>query len=432
MAIVRDYTPKDVMVISDWPLAKEEQSGKAYSEWSSMQLRDALINASILEHKNREVKYHLGVGEVCFTYLSLTRPIKGDADWLHSVVNKKNIPEGKEYIQCEWLKDVWVAEAVYNNILETIHQIQKVQPKLIICGGKWSLLFFGTFADNPTTQLATIAGTKTTIKKQVFFGALNTYRASKLTIHSYFELYPIVLIPILTPSYHWVVRDKAEIIRKDYAKAAFFYRRLKEGVDVEEFLKSERELIIGYEKDTVIQYLQNILEILDKKPTKIVTDVETKFFGIDCVGLCYIKDEAFTIPFTELYEESAKEGELAFVHKTIKGKKTFVEEAVAEGTLLTKHRHYWDILDEVDIMYYLQKVMLHPNCLHVGQNYLYDMQMYYREWKLNIFAYADTMIQHHCLYNYMQKDLALLASMYCSDYVYWKDEISGKGGGIRI
>jgi len=462
MPIIRDYAQRDVLYIGDYPLVNEQKSGIPFSEFSHSELKHNLMSGSVRCYMaeclnipvqqveltgefiqefarfektltNPPEKHILGINQVNYTYLSTTRPEKGDTDFLHSVVSKKGIPEGKleEYKQCEWLKDVWVTTTVYQNILETIHQIQKVQPKLIICGGKWSMLFLGTFADNLTMQLATIAGTKTTIKKQMFFGALNTYRASKLTVHSYFNLYPIVLIPILTPSYHWVVRDKAEIIRKDYAKAAFFYRRLKEGVDVKEFLKSDRFNAIAYSKEKALAYLRELLYQLETTPTKVVFDVETRQQGIDCIGICYNPNYSMTIPFTEFYYTEAIVGECAWVSRTVNGKKTEVFEEVSEGTRLTKYKHYWDIDSEVEITDLLQKVMLHPNCLHVGQNYLYDCQFYYRELKLSINAVYDTMIRHHVLYNYMQKDLALLASMYCSDYVYWKSEIHSTDNEVR-
>jgi hypothetical protein len=431
MSIIRSYTPRDVMVLSDYPLTREEESGIPYSEQSSTQLKDALIAAAVQEHKKKEVKYNLGLSEVCFTYMATKRPGKGDSDWLKSIVSKKNIPEGEEYIQCEWLKDVWVSKEVWKHIQNTIWQIKQVQPKLIVCAGKWSLLFFASLYTDPTAQLATIAGTKTTVKKQVYFGGLNKYRASLLTLHSTFEIPTTVVIPILTPAYHWLVRDKALIIKSDYARVAYIYGRLMVGVTPDTVLTSKRTHDIGDTKEKVVNYLTSLLGLLDTAPTKVAMDVETRQKGIDCIGICSSPLYSFTIPITDRYYEVLTEPTIATVNKTVNGKKTEVLEEVPAGTNVTKYRHYWSIEDEVEIMVLLQKVMLHPNCLPVHQNGNYDEQFYFREWKLRIRTKQDTMIQHHVLYNYMQKDLALLASMYCSDFVYWKGEIADKDDNVR-
>jgi DNA polymerase I-like protein with 3'-5' exonuclease and polymerase domains len=56
---------------------------------------------------------------------------------------------------------------------------------------------------------------------------------------------------------------------------------------------------------------------------------------------------------------------------------------------------------------------------------MYDVQCYFREWGLSVHATDDTMVKHHTLYSYMQKDLALLASMYVDEYTMWKGELYG-------
>jgi DNA polymerase I - 3''-5'' exonuclease and polymerase domains len=432
MPITRELKPRPVLFLLDHPVVKEEESGNSYSEYCSTTLKQALLGAAASFNKNSNDKFHLGVNEVCYTYLSSSRPVTGDSDWKTSIVNKKNIPAGETYHQCEWLKDVWVSPKVWKAIQETIAQIKAVQPKLIICAGKWSFLFFATFSANPTEQLATIAGTKTTFKRQIYFGGLNKFRASLLTTHSFFELPPTVLIPIYNPQSHWVIRDKVEIIKRDYTRVAKIYRRLCLGETVEDILTNRRKYLIGTELVTVKAWLLNLFIKLEKEPTKVVFDVETRQQGIDCIGVGYEAGEALTIPFTELYyEEVTEAGVFAYTHKTEDKKKQEVYLEMPVGSKVIKYRHFWSIEDEVDIMFLLQKVMLHPNCQHVGQNYLYDCQFYYRQWKLKIDAYADTMIQHHVLYNYLQKDLALLASMYVGDFVYWKDEIDSRDNHTR-
>ncbi len=447
MPIIRDYTPKDILYIGDFPLVKEQESGKAFSEFSHHQLKDALIKASIHdyietvygrtvheEEKTREfiqtfqayeasldakpIKAFMGTNEVNFTYLSLTRPVKGDSDWLHSIVNKKNISEGKEYRQCEWLKDIWVTQEIYSSILETVNQIKKVQPKVIVCGGKWAFLFLASLATEPDKQLATIAGTKATFKKQIYFGGLNKYRASILTTHSYFGIPEVVLIPILSPTYHWVVKDKGRLINHDFNKTASTYGKLKRGASIQSVLYSNREHRVGLTIDEVMGYLSDLYSLVKREPTKIVFDTETRQYGIDCIGICYKENESFTIPITEVYNAVLDKEETVWI---VTDKKE--EPTVGHiGQTVRKFRHYWSIEDEISITYLLHLIMLHPNCLHIGQNYTYDCTFYFRQWKLYLNSHCDTMTLQHVLYNCDPKKLDYLASIYSPDYVYWKNE----------
>lgn len=424
MPITRELKSRPVLFLLDHPVVNEEKSGNAYSEYCSTKLKQDLLGAAASFNKNSEQKFHLGVTEVCYTYLSSTRPISGDNDWKTSIVSKKNIPAGETYHQCEWLKDIWVSPKVWESIQDTIEQIKAVQPKLIICAGKWSFLFFATFSTNPTEQLATIAKTKSTFKKQIFFGGLNKFRASLLTTHSYFELPTTVLIPIYNPQSNWVILDKKEIVARDYTRVAKIYRRMCLGESPKDILTNKRKYTLGTDLSIVKVWLSKLLLKIEKEPTKVIFDVETRQQGIDCIGLCYEAGEGFTIPFTELYFEEVKEaGSFAWATKTVKGKKQEVYVEMSVGSRVVKYRHFWDINDEIEVMFLLQKVMLHPNCLHVGQNYIYDCLQYYNQWRLKIHGFADLMIQHHVLYNYMQKDLALLASLYVGDFVQWKQEL---------
>lgn len=453
MAIKRDSTQKDIMYITDFPLAEEAASKQSYSTFSHKQLQRHLEEASsfinrftalklllgdeaeplkhlpkpkFIEKYNEHFKgkvlpntAKLGVAHVCYTYLSLQRPAEGDSDWTKSVVSKKSIPTGEEetYFQCEWLKDTWVSPAVWKELQACLEQIRQVQPKLIIIGGKWALFFLATLLDGSESQLTTIARTKTTFKRKIFFGELNKYRASLLKSFEALQLPESVVIPILNPAFGWVVPDKERIMKKDYERVAGVYRRLKDGESVGSLLEQKQELRILDNKTVIMIVLNELKLILDKEPTKVCFDVETRNGTIDCIGLAYQDNIGYTIPFTYL-ETYINDKEETVWHKDH-------WEVVPVGQEITIDKSYWSLEEEASILHLLHEVMLHPNCLHVGQNYLYDCQMYYREWGLNLTATEDTLIKHHVLYNYMQKDLALLASMYVSSYTMWKGEISG-------
>lgn len=442
-----------IIYITDFPLVEEERNQAPYSSFSSTQLQRHLSEASDfinlftaqkllhgeaatpLKHLPR-TKFldiykkewgnkvltntaKLGVDYVCYTYLSKTRPEEGDSDWSKSVVSKKLIPEGEEanYIQCEWLKDTWVSQKVWNALQACLEQIRQVQPKLIVIGGKWSLFFLATLLDGSEIPLTTIARTKTTFKRKIFFGELNKYRASLLKPFNCLQLPECVVIPILNPAFHWVNLDKEKIVKKDYERVAGVYRRLRDGESVGSVLEQKQTLEICNIKEKAKWVLYELLYRLKEEPTKVCFDVETRNGTIDCIGFAYQDNIGYTIPFTylETYINDKEE--------TVWYKDHW--EVVPVGQEITVDKSYWTLEEESEILHLLHKVMLHHNCLHVGQNYMYDCQMYYREWGLNLVAAEDTMIKHHVLYNYMQKDLALLTSLYKDDYTQWKHEIAG-------
>lgn len=466
MSIKRDNLQKDIMYITCFPLAEEANSKQPFSTFSHKQLQRHLEEASgfinrftalklllgdtaeplkhlpkpkFIEKYNEYFKgkilpntAKLGVDYVCYTYLSLNRPAEGDSDWTKSVVSKKSIPAGEEetYVQCDWLKDTWVSSTVWKELQDCLEQIRQVQPKLIVIGGKWALFFLATLLDGSESQLTTIARTKTTFKRKIVFGELNKYRASLLKPFNALQLPECVVIPILNPAFGWVVPDKEKIIKKDYERVAGVYRRLKDGESVGSVLGQKQHLHILKTMEEVYCSLGGLVSrVLEPrgKPTKVCFDVETRNGTIDCIGFSYNRDYedniGYTIPFTYLHSWINEVEEQAWIEKTVEGKKQWILETIPVGNEITIDKNYWSLEEEAEILHLLHQVMLHPNCLHVGQNLAYDCQWFYREWGLSINAASDTMILSHVLWNYQEKNLAMLASLFCNDYVYWKDEL---------
>ena len=418
--IVRDYSAKEVMVISDYPLVNEEKRGVPYSEASSISFKDALGAASYLECKNSTEKHLLNSSTVCFTYLSLSRPMEGDFDWGKSIVSKRSIPAGETYYQLEWLKDVWVTDKIRISIDSLIKQVKDVKPKLIVLAGKWAFMFLASLFFEPNKQLSTIAITKSTPTSKKMFGGLNKFRSSVLVLNEYFGIGNVLVVPILTPSFLFLVKEKEFAVKRDYAKIAYFHRRLQSGIDVMQLLKSRRVADVGYTVAQVTEYLTALYCKLEFAPVLVSLDIETRQNSIDCIGLSYEENSSFTIPFSYMYEEvNANKDTLAWHSKA--GKENLTSAPI--GAILTKYTHFWSIEDEVVISELLWKVMLHKNCRHVGMNYNYDAQWFWHHWKLKIHSHYDIMFLHHVLHNCLQKDLATLASIYCMDFYYWKDEI---------
>lgn len=427
----RDYTPKDVMLISDFWLDTERRRSAPYTAPSQTELKDALSKASFLVCKDIQKKFLLNSITINYTYLLNDRYEAGDFDFGNSIVQKKAIPNGEEhlYYQCDWLKDVYVTKEVKEGIEDTISQIRQVKPKLIILAGKWSFLFLAAITNDPdNTQLATIATTKSTVQNKVYFGKLNTFRSSLLTIHPHHAVHSCVVIPILTPAYLFLVKEKQFLVTRDYTKIARIHRKLCEGNTPEQLLKHEWNPIVGDTKEKVLSYLQELWNKLQQEEVFVAMDVETRQDAVDCIGLAYEENRSLTIPFSKLTHELNTDSNCYGLHKTSKGTE---EIKVPIGAKIMTYSNFWSLDDEIEIMHLLHKIMLHLNCKHIGQNYLYDTQWYYSKWKMRINADFDPMIAHHVLYNYMPKSLDILASIYCDHYIYWKDEIDSKDNNTR-
>ena len=439
MPITRDYTPKDVMVILDYPLLKEEQRQSAYSEASSMTMKNSLQKASLSENKKFPQVSVLSSLTVCYTYLSNVRPLDLDKDWSLSICKEKNIPEGETYMQVPWLKDVWVSPAVWGNILTLRKQITRVNPKLIVIGGKFSFLFFAAYFHTKDSPLTTLANTQNGVKKTVvdtavadtkttkdtkMFGALAKFRASLLTLNETHNLGTPFVIPILTPSYHFLNKDKTYIFERDYRRVANIHRMIQaDGLTLEGILTTQRTALVYTAKEPILAWLDKLLAKLDLGFVDVVADIECRMRYKDCIGLAYSETESLTIPITEMYEHVSTGSSKDLAYVVNKKDKTKELLPVPVGTKIIKYRSVFSLEDEIEIQVKLNKVLLHKNCRHIGQNYNFDCQFYFHHWKLKIQAYGDTMIQHHVINNVLQKNLAMLASLYCRDYVYWKDDL---------
>ena len=452
--MIRDYTEKDVMFVTDMPLVNEEKTGVPYSEYSSGEIKNNLIRYSMLakihscipetmylteENAKKKVVELNKVSEitsngkflhdenVCYTYLFTERYLTGDFDFTKTITNKKGIPDGETYIQLQWLRDIWVSEHLFEQIQAFIAQINRVKPKLIVLAGKWAFMLFAVYIEDTTKQLATLGTTKSTIKSKKPFGALNKFRGSLLTFNSEIVLHSkVVVIAILTPALYFQIQEKYFIVQRDYLKVCTLALRLHTET-VEQVLQDNKITNVTLTLAEAEYYLNELLEQLDSTPTKVSIDVETKFQAIDCIGLCWKANESFTIPFIAMYDEIVSVDTPAFINKYGVEERT----TALAGTAVTKFKHYWTIEDECTIQYLLNKVLLHVNCLHLGQNYNYDSQYFYKTWGIRVYATYDTMVQHHVLHNTLQKDLASLASMYCNNYSFWKDEISVKDNMTR-
>ena len=362
---------KLVMVIVDYPLQNEIDRDFPWSGASHLSLVSDLTSAGV------------GTRDIHTTYLAYERPDKESFDWSTEFKKKKDIDPDKadNWFHLAHQKDLYISAYLNSCLTGLIEEIKKVNPKIIVIAGKWALFLL--------TGRVPYSATQGTFKAQKPLGGLAKFRASIETTHPSFGIEENIVIPILPPITRQRDPSKIPVLKWDYLKIADIYKALTSGKkQVSDYLVDPRELLIGTQFDDVIGFLNSVLEELDKDKTLVSVDIETRFSStIDCIGIASSNSKGMCIPFSTLSSPN-----------------------------------FWTAEEEYSIHEHILKVLSHHNILVTGQNYAYDAQFIWKFWGIKTEAFVDTMILHHVLYNNMEKNLAFLASVYCENYTYWKDE----------
>ena len=142
--------------------------------------------------------------------------------------------------------------------------------------------------------------------------------------------------------------------------------------------------------------LNSLLGRVERAPTKLSVDVETRGGHLACTGIAWSTTEAICIPHLR-----AVVGEMPGWEARI---------------------HYWREEEEAFLTHLLFRLLTPPNAQVVGQNFIYDAQYFFRHLHFIPNFIRDTMWSQHCMFSSMQKGLDFLSSLYSSHHVYWKDE----------
>lgn len=359
---------RPVMLITDYPLQNEIDRDIPYSGASNLELLGSLAKARIMQK------------EIGFTYLSYERPEGENYDFCKSFCKQKDtVGSPLNWHKLEHQKDVYIEEELWNNLQNLLEEIRLIEPKMIIIAGKWSFfLLTGLFTLNKT--LGGKSGGAP-------LGGLSKYRASICKFAECFNMPETLLFPILPAATKHRQPELAPIITWDSLKAGDIFTKLaKQERSINDYLNPNYSILFGTAIDIVNNFLSALEVELEGKETKLSVDIETRHNTIDCLGLGYQKGSAICIPFSTI-----------------------------------DNPIFWKEEEEVEIVLKLLKIFNHPNCRIVGQNFSYDAQFLYKFWLGKFHASLDTMIANHVLHNKMKKSLDILASIYCEDYVYWKD-----------
>jgi len=152
--------------------------------------------------------------------------------------------------------------------------------------------------------------------------------------------------------------------------------------------KPNYDFIIRPSYGDCIDWLDRIIARLDISTVKLAVDIETRQRQIACVGFSDSDRHALCIPILCTEDPSG----------------------------------YWSIEEELNLVLKMRQVLTHPNAHIIGQNYIYDMQYFARQYGIRSRLADDTMVKHHCAMPGTQKGLDFLSSIYCRYHRYWKDE----------
>jgi uracil-DNA glycosylase family 4 len=194
------------------------------------------------------------------------------------------------------------------------------------------------------------------------------------------------VIPLYHPAY--ILRDyqaRWETIED--------WRKVKAESETPELSEREWDFIIRPSVDMVLDRLHRLILRAERaagagEVVELTCDIETRQRQIACLGLGVSPTQAMCIPFMCLER--------------------------ADG--------YFTLDEEVEVVHTLRRLLTHPAVRVINQNFLYDAYYLAMLWGMVVIPSFDTMIAQHVCFPGKEKSLAFIASLYCKNYIYWKDD----------
>lgn len=253
-------------------------------------------------------------------------------------------------------------------------QVERVNPAIIIALG--NLALWALTGKNGTRTTSTKEG------RRLVPSGIMDWRGSMLRARVEFGGRPV--LPTLHPA----------AILRTWENRVFVVHDLKSRVPKalsESWDGPLVQKIANPDFDTARVYLEAILEW--EEPHALVVDIETRARNITCIGFATSAKHSLCLPLVSVE---------------------------ADGGLGSR----WSPADEHHLLALVRKVLLSPNTLLVGQNFLYDMS-YLGVWLgigTSFRCFFDTMVAHHVLFPGTPKSLDMLSSLYREFHVFWKHE----------
>ena len=290
------------------------------------------------------------------TYRTLTVKYRLNCD-LSDLIKRKpthkkvKVPEG--FLP---FKDKVVDPSIIANIRELEQEILAVRPNVVVTVGN--------------TATWALTG----------YDSVDKWRGSVLKTH--IQGQPIKVIPTFHPEFINRMYESRWDMVQDLRRAK------KESVTPYVYEPGYR-FTIRPSYTQVIDFLRWLHSETEKRPFKIICDIETRRKQIACYGIGWSKTDAFCIPIMSVTGH--------------------------EGS-------YFSLEEELEIINRTKQIFHHPNARIMNQNMSYDAFYWARLWHMFPECAGDTMIQQHVLFPGKEKTLHYLASMHCEHYKYWKDD----------
>lgn len=165
-------------------------------------------------------------------------------------------------------------------------------------------------------------------------------------------------------------------------------RRAAAHQDSREYSYPQWDFLLRPSFDHAIATLQRLYVRLFREQVWIDVDIETRGGHIACLGLSWSMISAICIPFM----------------------------------CMENREGYWSEEEEAAIVHWCYRILTHQNARIRWQNGLYDAQYIFKHWHFLPRGAQDTMISQHTTFVTQPKRLDFQASMYCENYVFWKDD----------
>jgi len=343
--------PAKILLIGEAPGKEEEASARPFVGGSGRELTKMLNEAGILRTEVR-------VANVCHY-----RPPgnKMDLWW----------PEKKKDIRSNYHVNVdgeWFDPRVAEGIASLREEIERTQPNVIVPLGNLPLW--------ATTGNSGITKWRSSILRGLASRGISPTTKVIPTIH------PAAVLR------NWEWRYLA----------VHDFRRVKRWQDYKEFPTLEENFLVAPTFDQVRDTLTRLLSEVQRQPTYLAVDIETKSRHLACLGIAWSKRDAICIPFYSF----------------------------------EKRCDCWTSEQELEIVLLLRELLTHRHALCIGQNWQYDYQYIAKYWGFEVNLNTDIMSEHHVHFAGLAKGLDFQSSLYADIHVYWKDEGKEMGKGSEV
>lgn len=201
------------------------------------------------------------------------------------------------------------------------------------------------------------------------------WRGSQLITHTGHRFVPTFAIDTILKMWSWRAAAMADL------------RRAVKWVKESE-VEPQYKFLVRPDFSVVMDTIAMLYHKAELGPYKLAVDIETRMNQIACIGVAWSKTDALCVPILCVERDDG----------------------------------YWSLEEEVAIVAAMMRLLSHPHVRNVGQNYIYDVQYFFRMYGHVPNTTDDTMVMQHVAFAGMQKGLDFLSSLYCAFHRFWKEE----------